>query len=94
MTAAELQARAIQRAADQHVHIFKTARPGVYTTKSKADPTARYTLVTRDGIVACSCKGFEYRQCCKHSEALRNRLARESVRTQRPAAQISDLYAA
>jgi hypothetical protein len=54
----------------------------VYTTKSKSGSGERYTLVARDGIEACSCKGFAYRQSCKHVEALRNRLAREAVRSQ------------
>jgi hypothetical protein len=81
MTRAEIEARAAQRAYDQHVHIFSVpGRPGVYTTKSKSQPGERYTLVARDGIEACSCKGYEYRQSCKHVEALRNRLAREAVK--------------
>ncbi len=95
MSVAELEARAIARARDEHVHIFSVpGRPGVYTTKSKSGTGERYTLVARDGIEACSCKGYEYRQSCKHVEALRNRLAREAVKAQpvRPS-RVNDLYA-
>ncbi len=81
MTAAELEARAHARAHSEHVHIFIVpGRPGVYTTRSKSDPSERYSMVSRDGMEACSCKGFEYRASCKHIEALRNRLAREAGR--------------
>jgi len=80
MTTAELTARAIQRAHDEHVQIRKTARPGVYQTSSKSQPGVKYTLVAGDGITACSCAGYGYRQSCKHVEALRNRLAREATR--------------
>lgn len=81
MTTAELQARAIQRAHDEHVYIRRTDRAGVYTTVAKSDPTVKYTLVVSGDILACSCKGFEYRKSCKHSEGLRNRLAREERRS-------------
>lgn len=97
MTTAELQARAIQRAHDEHVYVRRTGREGVYTTRSRSEPGRTYTLVDADGIQACSCKGFEYRQSCKHVEALRNRLARESRRGQLsslPLATAGDLYAA
>jgi hypothetical protein len=80
MTTAELEARAHQRAKDQHVRIFKTDRPGVYTTKSKSNPNERYTLVSIDGTTACSCKGFGYRKSCKHVEQLKDRLARDAKR--------------
>lgn len=79
MTTAELHARAIQRAHDEHVHIFKVPnRPGVYTTLSKSRPRARYVLVVEDdGTVGCSCRGFLNHKACKHAEGLLNRLARE-----------------
>jgi hypothetical protein len=80
MTTAELQARAIQRAHDEHVYIRRTPRPGVYHTRSKSEPVFRHTLVVEGSDVACSCRGYEYRQSCKHVEALRNRLAREASR--------------
>jgi hypothetical protein len=81
MDQAQLQARAISRAHSEHVHIFKTPRQGVYTTKSKSDPAERYNLVVMpDGSAACSCKGYYYRQSCKHAEALLNRIAREAAR--------------
>jgi hypothetical protein len=87
MTEAELAARANQRAHTERVHIFRVpGRLGVYTTKSKSNPSERYSLVARDGVEACSCKGYECRRACRHVEALRNRLAREQVRqaAQRP----------
>src|SRR5579884_4026900 len=63
MTDAELEARAHARAYDQRVHIFSIpGRPGVYITRSKSDPRKRYSLVARDGIVACSCRGYEHRK--------------------------------
>jgi hypothetical protein len=79
-----LEARAQARAREEHVHIFAVpGRPGCYITKSKSDPAERYNLVAKDGIEACSCRGFAYRRSCKHVEALRNRLAREQVQAQR-----------
>ncbi len=78
MTTAELQARAIARAHDEHVYIRRvTNRPGVYTARSRSNPHRRYTLVDRDGVQACSCPGFTNRASCKHVEGLRQRLARE-----------------
>ena len=80
MTDAELEARAHGRAYDERVHIFAVpGRPGVYTARSKTEPRRRYSLVARDGIIACNCRGYEYRKVCKHSSALLNRLAREHV---------------
>jgi hypothetical protein len=79
MSLAEMEARAAQRAHDEHVHIFAVpGRPGVYQTTSKSEPGKKYTLVSKNGIEACSCRGYEYRRSCKHIEALRNRLAREA----------------
>lgn len=84
MTTAELQARALQRAYEQHIHIFAVpGRPGVYITRSKSDPYTRYSLIARDGELACSCPGFAYRGNCKHAEALENRLAREATQGRR-----------
>jgi hypothetical protein len=81
MTAPTLRARAIQRAFDEHVHVLAVpGLPGCYVTKSKTDPTVRHTLVADpDGTIGCSCRGFAYRQSCKHAEALRIRLAREAT---------------
>jgi len=81
MTTAELTARAIARAHDEHIYIRKvTNRPGVYTARSRTNPRRRYTLVDRDGVQACSCIGFANRASCKHVEGLRARLAREGRR--------------
>ena len=38
MHPAELAARAIQRAKDEHIHIRATDRVGVYTTCSRSEP--------------------------------------------------------
>jgi hypothetical protein len=73
-----LQARAVQRARDLNTHIMRVrGRPGVYTCTSSEDKQRKYSLVARNGIEACSCDGFAYRQSCRHVEALRNRLGRE-----------------
>ncbi|MHB8577846.1 MAG: SWIM zinc finger family protein [Dehalococcoidia bacterium] len=80
MSQAELEARAHGRAYDQRVHIFSVpGRPGIYTTRSKSEPNRRYSLVAKDGVIACNCKAFEHRKTCKHSAALLNRLAREGA---------------
>ncbi|MCR4294322.1 MAG: hypothetical protein NUW21_02215 [Elusimicrobia bacterium] len=82
MSTAELRARANDRAHAEHVHIFAVpGRPGFYVTKSKSDPSERFTLVNDGRTLACSCKGFGYRKSCKHVEALWNRLAREQQRS-------------
>jgi hypothetical protein len=93
MNQTTLQARAQQRASEQHIHIFAVSgRPGCYVTKSKSDPAERYHLVAGpDGIVGCSCRGFEYRQSCKHAEALKNRLARETVAVTRMGRQLQEV---
>jgi hypothetical protein len=80
MSRETLQARAMQRASDERVHIFAVpGRPNCYIVKSHAE---RYYLVAGpDGTVGCSCKGFEYRQSCKHAEALKMRLGREASRS-------------
>ncbi len=80
MNQATLEARAIARSHDEHVYIRQVpGRPNIYTTRSKSDPHEHYSLVAGpDGIIGCSCKGFYYRESCKHVEALKNRLAREA----------------
>jgi hypothetical protein len=90
MNQTTLEARAQQRAHTEHVHIFAVAgRSDCYITKSKSGPAERYHLVAGpDGIVGCSCCGFEYRQSCKHAEALKNRLAREAVLASRMGRQL------
>jgi len=89
MTLAEQRARAIQRAHNEHIYIRQVRnRPGVYTTWSRSEPRRRYILVLdEDGTIACSCRGFYYRKVCKHSEGLRNRLARERGLRHAPPAQ-------
>jgi hypothetical protein len=82
-----LQARAMQRAVEERVHIFAVpGRPNCYVVKSRSDPAERYHLVAGPGgVVGCSCKGFEYRQSCKHAEALLTRLARKQSRASQTA---------
>ena len=78
MTPALLQARAHQRAYEEHIYIRAVPRrPGYFTTRSRSEPHRRYTLVAIGADLACSCAGFYHRRNCKHVEALRNRLARE-----------------
>ncbi len=81
MSRETLEARALERARDEHVHIFQVpGRPGFYRTRSRSDPSERHSLVAGpDGIVGCSCSGFYYRESCKHVEQLKNRLAREAL---------------
>jgi hypothetical protein len=80
MSRETLQARAMQRASEERVHVFAVqGRPNCYIVKSHSNPAQRYYLVAGPGgAVGCSCKGFEYRQSCKHAEALKTRLGRES----------------
>jgi hypothetical protein len=97
MTTAELEARAAQRAREQHVHIFAIpGRPGYYQTSSKSESGVKYVMVVRDSEIACACKGFAWRHSCKHVSALEARLAREHIAAERTArkASTSDLYAA
>ena len=92
MSREQIEARAIARAREEHVHILAVpGRAGVYTTRSKSNPAERYTLVASDGIEACTCKGFEYRASCKHVEALRNRLARETAKVSQPVPSAAEL---
>jgi hypothetical protein len=73
----------MQRAFDERLHIFAVpGRPNCYVVRSRSDPAERYHLVAGPGgAVGCSCRGFEYRQSCKHAEALMMRLGREQSRS-------------
>lgn len=101
MTAGELQARAAQRASDEHIHIFKVAGVAdLYTTKSKSDGSQRYFLSITGGYIGCACRGFEYRKSCKHALALAKRAAREGIAARlpepvaaKPAAAVDDCVA-
>jgi hypothetical protein len=88
MSRETLQARAMHRAVDERVHIIAVpGRPNCYVVRSRSDPAERYHLVAGPGgVVGCSCKGFEYRQSCKHAEALMTRLGRERSRASQTAA--------
>mgnify|MGYP003149593845 CR=1 FL=1 len=35
--------------------------------------TIHYILATDGGTIACTCKGFQYRNTCRHSDALQGR---------------------
>lgn len=95
MSRETLEARAMQRAHDQHVYIRAIpGQPGYYRTRSKSNPRERYFLVVGpDGILGCSCEGFTRRQSCKHASALQGRLAREAIRSkpEAPALTAADL---
>ena len=87
MTDTELRARAHARAHDEHVYVRAVPnRPGYYTSRSRSHPRVRYTLVVAGGDIACSCPGFYHRRSCKHTEGLRNRLAREGRAMPEPGA--------
>lgn len=42
----------------------------VFVSSSNTDEQHRTTLYT-DGTEHCTCQGFEYRQSCRHTKALR-----------------------
>jgi hypothetical protein len=89
MTTETKQVRAIERAKTERVRLYSVeGRPDVYRTRSKSDPTVHYTVAYNRGagVVCCSCKGYENHGCCKHSEALASKIAREAKRTNRKAA--------
>jgi hypothetical protein len=45
---------------------------GWITPSSKGE--SHYILTTDGGTIACTCKGFQYRNTCRHSLALQERL--------------------
>lgn len=94
MNAATLEARALAKAKALHTHVMKVAgREGVYTVTSESEPGVKHYLVSKNGVDGCDCRGFQFRQSCRHIEALRARLAREAVAAERQQrASVADLY--
>jgi hypothetical protein len=82
MTTQELDQRA--RARSTGVKTWKAAGQPLYfvrslTTEQGAMHTVRVTVVGE--IAECSCKGWEYRLSCVHSQAVLKRIERESRKT-------------
>jgi hypothetical protein len=82
MTTTELDQRARTRSTG--VKTWKAAGQPFYFVRSlTTDPGAMHTVhVTVGGTIAeCSCKGWEYRRSCIHSQAVLKRLERENRET-------------
>jgi hypothetical protein len=82
MTTQELDQRA--RARSTGVKTWKAAGQPLYFVRSiTTDPGAMHTVrVTVAGEIAeCSCKGWDYRRSCVHSQAVLKRLERETRKT-------------
>jgi hypothetical protein len=82
MTAAEIEARARQRAIDERLHSFAIEAQRLYLVKSRqsAPGTHHMIRVIGDGKASrllCDCKGYEYRKSCTHLEVVRRRGERE-----------------
>lgn len=93
MTRETLEARANAKAHALHTHVLAIpGRPGCYSVTSESEPGVRHYLVSKGGVLGCDCRGWAYRQSCRHAEALKNRLSREATmeRRQRPAS-VADL---
>ena len=84
MPESEAEARALERAIAERVRIVKLAGEQRYLARSrKVEPGAYYELtVSPWGQIHCSCPGFLYRSACKHTAALKRRLAAEKDSTE------------
>ena len=82
MTKTDPEEQALARAKGERVRLVKLAGEGRYLARSRTvEPGSYYELtVTPWGHVRCSCPGFTYRNVCKHSVALREKLLAASVR--------------
>jgi hypothetical protein len=84
MTQDEIEARATDRAAGEHLHTFRLAGGTSYLVKSRRiDPGAMHVVrVDQAGqVMSCSdCPGWQYRQSCIHAAAVQRRLEREARR--------------
>ncbi len=86
MITTELDQRARTRSTG--VKTWKVAGQPLYFVRSlTTDPGAHHTVrTTIDGEIAeCSCKGWEYRRSCVHSQAVLKRLERDGIRKAQPA---------
>jgi hypothetical protein len=74
MTREQLQARAADRAIAEHVRPYRLS-DGTYAVPSTTTDGIAYTVrVNVDGEPECTCLGYQYRQSCKHVEAVRAQL--------------------
>lgn len=81
MSPQELDQRARTRSTG--VKTWKAAGQSLYFVRSlTTDPGAMHVVrTTVDGEIAeCSCKGWEYRRSCIHSQAVLKRLERDGIR--------------
>jgi hypothetical protein len=74
MTRQELQARAADRAVAQHVKPYRLSDGSFAVPSATTDGIAYTVRVNVDGEPECTCLGFQYRQSCKHVEAVRSLL--------------------
>ena len=76
MTKTDPAEQALARARVERVRLVKMAGEQRYLARSRTvEPGAYYELtVTPWGHVRCSCPGFTYRNLCKHSAALKEKL--------------------
>jgi len=79
MSRQELDTRARERAVSEHLHTFKVVGEDLYLVRSRTtEPGAMHQVRTGvDGVVHCTCAGWEYRQSCTHAAAVTRRLERE-----------------
>lgn len=80
MTFQQLQQLATDRAQAERLHTFKIAGNAGYIVKSrKSEPGSFHrVLTTTDGsVVACDCKGWQYRNSCTHAAAVSRRVERD-----------------
>jgi hypothetical protein len=79
----ELEQRALARARSERVRIVKIAGEGRYLARSRTlEPGAYFELkVSPWGYIQCNCPGFGYRSVCKHSAALKAKLAEQEAPT-------------
>src|SRR5439155_91199 len=82
MTAAEIEARARDRAVEERLHSFAIEAQRLYLVKSRqsAPGTHHMCRVIGDHIgarVTCDCKGYQYRSSCTHSAVVIRRGERE-----------------
>jgi hypothetical protein len=82
MTTTELDQRA--RARSTGVKTWKAAGQPLYFVRSlTTDPGAMHTVrvTVASEIAECSCKGWDFRRSCVHSQAVLKRLERDARKT-------------